>query len=174
MIIEKRKSILRTNVPCLITGSIHNTILVKIASRKIIGRSLVSSRYIQANLAHHSRVIKFFLPVCSSTSIPIQQPFCRTITGSLCQIAKLITIHYINVFGNHLNACIGIHCYTGRSFQTTAFSSDQYNTISSTRTINSSSRSIFQHFNRLNVSGINHIDITIHTVNHIKRTGGTQ
>ncbi len=103
---------------------------------------------------------------------------CTRVSGCLTKISTvLISIHHvIFTLANLINTEVTFIIYFQRLIFLTTLSSNDNHTVSSTRTIDSTRRSIFQHLDGLNVIRREVADSCTHrhTIDHIQRSGTTK
>ena len=85
-------------------------------------------------------------------------------------LSVLLRICHLENVGSRLHTYISIIGNLGILVTFSFLSSDDYNTIGSTHTIDGSSRSVFEHRHLLNVAVVKEVDVVIeHAVNNIER-----
>ena len=114
-------------------------------------------------------VLKHIPSVFAQLCLPVQRRNTVIEVGFISNCHELLRIervgHLIYVLPTVIHVVTEL--YLARL---TLFGRNQDNTISGTRTINSSRSSIFEHIDRLNICRVERIDVaTGHTVNHIQR-----
>ena len=166
-------------IACIVRNirTTNNTFLIQITQRKRIGRSSRTTRNAQWITFSGSIILKHGIYPVWIINIAI----CIVNWFDLTPIIRRIsTIYSLFIHNNHILFCIQHICSTRNILYTiisikrnlgftlfSLFRSNQYYTIGSLCTIDSSRSRIFQHVDTFNIGRVQGRDITTYTINKV-------